>query len=99
MKCNNCGVEIPYGSRICPTCGAPQTQQPTTGYEQSYGQHVSMKDAGTGLKVLSFLFPIIGIILWAVKRTNAPVAAKSYLKWGLYGIAATIIVNFLYLIF
>lgn len=60
------------------------------GYQQPYGfQNVNMEDAGVGMKILSFLFPIVGIIMYFVKKNEAPVYAKSCLTWGLIGLGVS----------
>lgn len=38
--------------------------------------------ASTGMRVLSFLFPIVGLILFLLDREKKPVAAKDELKWA-----------------
>ena len=38
--------------------------------------------ATTGMKVLSFLFPIVGLILFLMDREKKPEAARDELKWA-----------------
>lgn len=62
-------------------------------YQQPYQQQnmgVSNEDAGWGLKILSLLIPLAGLILWLVKKDKEPVAAKTCLIWAGIGV----IVNF-----
>ncbi|MDE6649630.1 MAG: hypothetical protein K2K45_06850 [Muribaculaceae bacterium] len=83
-------------------------QQPVQGgmqqgmYQQSYqqpyspqNQAVSYEDAGWGLKILSILIPIAGLILWLVKKDKEPVAAKTCLLWACVGVAINIFLGFL----
>lgn len=44
------------------------------------------------LKILSFLFPIVGIILFFIKKKDCKKIAKSYLKSAIAGIAVGIII-------
>lgn len=68
--------------------GAPYTQQsyqqPQPGYQPA--PYVNNESASTGLKVLCFLIPIVGIILYFVDRTNKPQSAKDCLKFALISI-------------
>ena len=43
---------------------------------------VSEEHASTGMKVLSFLIPIVGLILFLIDKDNKPVAAKEELIWA-----------------
>lgn len=46
---------------------------------------VSDKGADTGMKVLSFLIPLVGLILFLVNQNTKPVEAKDELKWAAIG--------------
>ena len=48
------------------------------------------------MNLLSFLIPVGGIILYFVKKAKTPISAKSYLKWGLIGLAVTIVFEIIY---
>ena len=45
----------------------------------------SMEGATTGMKVLSFLIPLVGLILFIVDKDKKPVAAKDELKFAAIG--------------
>ena len=74
-------------------------QQPMQqSYQQSYqpgNAYISYEDAGWGFKILSFFFPLIGLILWIVKKDKEPVAAKTCLIWAGIGLGAGIIFSIL----
>ncbi len=73
--CNRCGYPCNPNMNVCPQCGAP------------FG--VAANDVPeTGLKILSFLIPLIGIILYAVNYKEKPNSAKEYLKWALISFVA-----------
>lgn len=56
-KCEYCGAMIPSESKTCPVCNADLTENATHG--------------NTILKIIAFLVPIIGAILWICsKREN-----------------------------
>ena len=48
----------------------------------------------TLMNVLAFLFPIIGVIFYLVRRTEKPVMAKDALKWTLIGFAFSVFLRF-----
>lgn len=63
-------------------------------YQQPYQQQnmgVSYEDAGWGLKILSLLIPLAGLILWLVKKDKEPVAAKTCLIWAGIGVVVNIV--------
>lgn len=68
------------------------SQQPF--YNQN--QAVSYEDAGWGLKIISILLPIVGLILWLVKKDKEPVAAKTCLIWAGVGVAVNIVLGTLF---
>lgn len=80
--CNHCGKEIADEAVVCPICGC---QVPS----------VAKDVAGIGLKVLSFLFPIIGLILWLVYHDQYPMRAKAIAKFALIGFAVGVVFSIL----
>ena len=52
---------------------------------------VSDKGADTGMKVLSFLIPLVGLILFLVNQNTKPVEAKDELKWAAIGFGVGIL--------
>ena len=46
---------------------------------------ISQEGATTGMKVLSFLIPLVGLILFIVNQNTKPVEAKDELKWAAIG--------------
>ena len=57
------------------------------------------EDASTGMKILSFIIPIAGLILFFVDKSKKPVAAKQELKWAGIGLGVRIILWAIYLTF
>lgn len=72
--CKFCNQENAPGAITCAHCGAniEMSNNVTTGEKPS-----------TLLKVVSFLFPLVGIILYFVKRNENRTAAKAYGKMAL----------------
>lgn len=89
--CPYCGNQCDINAVVCVKCG--RSFQPM-------GNAVSPNDTpSTGLKVLSFLIPLAGLILYLVKHDKEPVSAKAYGKMALIGfvvrIALSIIIKIL----
>jgi hypothetical protein len=53
----------------------------------------SQDDLGIALKIVSFCIPLVGAILYFVKKKDKPVSAKQACTFALYGVAVGIIIN------
>ena len=63
-------------------------------YENVEDSYENVDDsAGILMKILCFLLPIVGLVLYFVKRNNLPNAAKSYLIWAAAGFGLSLLVN------
>lgn len=86
MFCKNCGSEIDDNAYVCPNCGAK--------VKEDEAEIKSSNDNGSkvGWGILSFLIPLVGLILFCVWRTERPKTAK------VCGIAALVgfILNFVF---
>ena len=88
MYCHQCGKEVGE-AKYCPYCG---TKLIYDGNEDMYTNsqymnNVSSNDApSTGFAILSFCFPIVGIILFIIWNKDYPQKAKSCLKGFIAGI-------------
>ncbi|HAZ18542.1 MAG TPA: zinc ribbon domain-containing protein [Clostridiales bacterium] len=75
--CRKCGRLIDDQAVICTQCGV---------LVNPYRPQVLVADCPfTGLKVLSFLFPMIGLILYIINKDTTPMSAKAYGKMALIG--------------
>lgn len=88
--CPNCGAAVTQPDATPTTSEQPaaeqataQPQQPFTPPQQPYGQYpgygtpqVSQEPASGGLRFLCWLIPLVGIILYFVKKDEKPVYAK-----------------------
>ena len=50
-------------------------------------------DLGVLLKIVSFCIPLVGAILYFVKKGDQPVAAKQACTFALVGLAVGIVIN------
>lgn len=63
-------------------------------YENVEDSYEDVDDsAGILMKILCFMLPIVGLVLYFVKRNSLPNAAKSYLIWAAAGFGLTLLVN------
>ena len=73
--CSQCGKELVDEAVVCPNCGCA-VQAPVSQQEDK---------PSTGLNILAFLFPLVGLILYLCFQNTTPVRAKAIGKWALIG--------------
>lgn len=87
--CSQCGKELVDEAVVCPNCGCA-VQAPVSQQEDK---------PSTGLNMLAFLFPVIGLILFLCFQMTTPVRAKAIGKWAqdgfVVGVALSIMVGIL----
>lgn len=110
MFCKNCGQELNDGMQFCPNCNTPVEAnapiEPAQPYAQqpypaqpSYGAPqppVSQEPASLGLRFVCWFIPIVGIILYFVKKDEKPVYAKQCLKASVISIIVNTVVVVLF---
>lgn len=83
MKCQKCGQECQDGLRFCSNCGndlwGQNQQNQGQGAPQYHGNGYPQQEDKTsvGLAILSFFIPIVGLILFLVKRDKSPKTSKA----------------------
>ena len=76
--CSHCGKELLDEAMICPNCGCQvSSSEPDV--------------SNTGLNIVSFLLPFVGLILYIIYHEKKPIKAKAIGKWALIGLAVGII--------
>ncbi len=75
--CQQCGSQLVDQAVVCPNCGCT-VQEPINQQEDK---------PSTGLNILAFLFPLVGLILYLCFQKTTPVRAKAIGKWALDGFA------------
>ena len=82
MFCKNCGKDIAADAKFCPSCGttvAGEAAQPVA------PQPAKVEgEKATGMAILGFLIPIVGVIYYFVKRKENPEKYKPVL-WASLG--------------
>lgn len=82
--CTKCGQELEDNAVYCTNCGAQNNGQTTTKEDKS----------SVGFNILSFFFPIVGLILFLVWKNETPIKAKGCGISALIGFIAGIILSF-----
>ena len=92
MFCKHCGAEIADEAVICVKCGKPVAEMPGT---------VSAENdkPSTGLNILSFFIPLVGLILYLTQKNQYPVKAQALGKWALIGWITGIVLTIVYTVF
>lgn len=96
--CSQCGKELVQGAKFCQSCGAPVESVAAAGasggssagnYQQQNAQpnynYVEQDIPSTGLNVLAFFLPLVGLILYLVYVDSTPRRAKDIGKFALIG--------------
>ena len=76
--CTNCGKPVNPNADVCVNCGVAIKKQAFTQSRTADSGLDELLDIG--LIIVSILFPLIGFIVGAVKKTEDPVKAAKYTK-------------------
>ena len=88
MFCKKCGKEILDDAVICIHCGCSTQNTQTI---------VTNDDApSTGMAILGFFIPLVGLIIWLINKDSKPLMAKSAGKGALVGFIVSIVFSVLY---
>ena len=93
--CQHCGEEQDESNEICVKCGKIPFQNIQQVEEFNDINQKDDSDLETGVKVISFCFPIVGGILWLVHMNKAPKKSKAACVSAVWGIVIGIIINIL----
>lgn len=83
--CQQCGSQLVDQAVVCPNCGCT-VQEPINLQEDK---------PSTGLNILAFLFPLVGLILFLCFQKTTPVRAKAIGKWALDGFVVGVTLSIL----
>ncbi len=97
LYCESCGSRIGNATDYQPGYQNQNTGYQNTDYQNANYQYQNMNPAkldknSIGLNILSFLIPIVGLILYLVNRKTSPIKAKGIGIWALIGFVINIIV-------
>jgi len=89
MFCPKCGAQMPEGAVVCANCA----NAANAGYQQV---PAAEDKPSAGLNVLSFFFPIVGLVLYLVWMKDTPVKAKGCGKWALIGFIVSFVLGIVF---
>ena len=82
--CQRCGEEIMDAAVVCPHCGCPANDSTV---------NLTPDVSNTGLNIISFLLPFVGLILYIIFHEKSPVKASAIGKWALIGLVVEIVLQ------
>ena len=99
MYCKNCGKEIDEKAYVCPNCGV-KVKDEAIELRESKATANSEADSGSkaGWGILSFLVPIVGLILFCVWKADRPKTASVCGKCALASVIVSVVAFIIYLI-
>lgn len=86
VHCRECGEMIAESAPTCPKCGAKQNIGCGFFSGSSTTEVEVDKDPNTGLNIVSFIWPLIGLILYIAYIDKSPRRAKACGKWAIVGV-------------
>ena len=103
MYCKRCGRELDDSFKVCPYCGEPVNDEPLLNnqdyqiYENMNNNSYPVNNEGSavGWGILSFMVPLVGIILSFAWNKTKPRTARTCLTCGLVSMG----LNFISLLF
>lgn len=102
IKCPSCGSpnieQIDTDKYQCPYCGNTFSSRDTYAFQQpqqtqGLEQKTIEDDPNCLMNGLCFFIPLVGIILYFIKKNEQPNCTKKYLTWSLIGIGLGIFIN------
>lgn len=106
--CEKCGAKLikdnqeqPAVEKVVADRSTDQSEkeapQPIQEQAQQSSQQINSDDKNNvPLDIVSFIFPIVGLILWLVFKDSSPVKAKNIGMWALIGAGLQFMVGFIH---
>jgi len=88
MYCSHCGSVIKKEAEICPKCGCRVAPAPASVQKANPDDKPS-----TGLAFLSFIIPLLGLILFLVWHKTFPAKAKSCAMGAIFGFVIGLVIT------
>ena len=104
MYCKHCGKINEDDAKFCTGCGAKlERENYSDNYSYSSNEppkrpvnpapYVEPDAPSTGFAILSFFFPVIGLILYLVWKDQTPLKANSCGKGALIGVIVSVVIS------
>ena len=88
--CQTCGKQLVDDAVFCPGCGCAVGNNAPAGHNNA---GPAADAPNIGFAILSFFFPLIGLILWLVWKDTYPLKAKSCGKGALIGVIVGVVIG------
>lgn len=88
--CSKCGNQINDDAVVCLNCGCAVENA------QSLPNNAEVDAPNTGMAVLGFFIPIVGLILYLIWKDKTPLKAKSAGKGALIGFIAGVVFSIIW---
>jgi len=97
MRCERCGEKVYGDSYFCPKCEEEIKNMPELPPEepQPYNPPPGYDMPNAGWKLLSFCFPVIGLIMYFVLKSDKPLTAKALKRNVIIGFIFYFVLSFL----
>lgn len=95
--CSNCGKLVSDTDKFCQGCGAPLNRNFTPNNNSNNPKSIDKNNPG--YNILSFLYPIVGLILYIVWKDDYPIRAKGCGKWALISVITYVLLVICYVLF
>ena len=87
--CSNCGNELKDGADVCLNCGKSTIKKSSS---------TSVDTGSAGWSLLGFFFPLIGLILYLLWKTDQPRNSSAAGKGALIGVIVSVVFYIIYFI-
>ena len=84
MKCKDCGKEVSGKLPYCKECLDAFFKNP----------YAKKPEADGLLTIASFLFPVIGLLMYLIEEKKSAEVAETYKKWAIIGVKFELICAF-----
>ena len=85
--CTHCGKELVDEAVVCPGCGCGAG----TISKVKVAANAATDVPNVGLNIISFLLPIVGLVLYILEHERAPKKAKSLGVWAAFGFGVVVL--------
>lgn len=97
MYCEKCGSKL--NGSYCTRCGYNSATHVQTNSPGNTIRKQAYDDGGTGLCLIGFCFPLIGLVLYLIWRDSKPLSAHLAGKGALISFVIGLAINILYFLF
>jgi uncharacterized membrane protein YvbJ len=90
MRCPHCGAKVDKRSTICKKCGRR--------IDNKHAENIKKRPMFF-TRLISFILPVFGFILYIIFRESDNEKAKVCFRWSIYGVITLLVVGVLFFFF